>query len=260
MSLSNKPSHHIVAIIQGRMGSSRLPGKVLELIGARPMLAHVVERTRRAKLVDEVIVATTSEADDDPIEVFCSQAGYRCYRGSQFDVLDRFYQAAVLTTADVIVRVTADCPLIDPAVIDLTIQSFYDQKADFSANRLPPPFKRTYPIGLDTEVCSFTALQRAWQEASLAHEREHVMPYLYDVPGRFKVTVVNAERDYGDLRWTVDTPQDLEVLRRLFALLPNPETASWEEVLVVWQAHPEIEAINANVHHKTMFDIDQRGQ
>ncbi len=260
MNVKKNNPDHIVAIIQGRMGSSRLPGKVLKDIAGKPMLAHVVERTARALAVDELIVATTDDPADDPIQAACIQYGYRCYRGSQYDVLDRFYQAACLTKADVIVRITADCPLIDPQVIDLTVAALYEQQADFSANRLPPPFKRTYPIGLDTEVCSFSALQRAWNEARATHEREHVMPYLYEEPGRFKVTVINAEHDFGHLRWTVDTPEDLEVLRALFKLLPDADQAGWLDVLAVWQAHPELEALNASVHHKTMFDVDARGQ
>lgn len=249
----------VVAIIQGRMGSSRLPGKVLKDIAGKSMLAHVVERTARAQSVDAVMVATTDEASDDPIAQACVGLRIACYRGSQYDVLDRFYQAALQAKADVIVRITADCPLIDPQVIDLTVAAFYDQQADFAANRLPPPFKRTYPIGLDTEVCSFAALQRAWREASAQHEREHVMPYLYEEDGRFKVALINAPEDYGHLRWTVDTPEDLEELRAIFALLPDPLTAGWLDVLRTWQAHPEIQELNAAVEHKTMFDIDKRG-
>ncbi len=175
-----------IAIIQGRMNSSRLPGKVLKPIAGRPMLCHVMDRTASAETINEVIVATSDDPSDDPIELTCSREGYLCYRGSQFDVLDRFYQAASLADASVIVRITADCPLIDPGVIDRTVRAFFEQGADFAANRLPPPYKRTYPIGLDVEVCSFTALERAWNEAKLPHEREHVMPYLYDQPGRFK--------------------------------------------------------------------------
>ena len=248
-----------VAIIQARMGSSRLPGKVLKDIGGKPMLLWAVERARRAARVDEVGVATTDDPADDPIAALCTAHGIPVFRGSEFDVLDRFYRAAQAFRADVVVRVTGDCPLIDPGVMDETIAVFFESGADFAANRLPPPFKRTYPIGLDTEVCSFAALQRAWREASAQHEREHVMPYLYEEDGRFKVAVINAPEDYGHLRWTVDTPEDLEELRAIFALLPDPLTAGWLDVLRTWQAHPEIQELNAAVEHKTMFDIDKRG-
>jgi len=258
MSSDLSSTNHVVAIIQGRMSSSRLPGKVLMDIGGQPMLAQVVERVRMAATVDEVIVATTTDSSDDPVAQFCSRRGIPCERGSLFDVLDRFYQAATVHHANVIVRITADCPLVDPWVIDRVVQAFYDTHADFAANRLPPPWKRTYPIGLDVEVCSFAALERAWKEAAEPHQREHVMPYLYDTPDRFHVHVVNAEADYGSLRWTVDTPQDLEALRGLYALLGDRRDFTWQDVLAIWQAHPELERINANVVHKKYDDVDQK--
>jgi spore coat polysaccharide biosynthesis protein SpsF len=175
-----------------------------------------------------------------------------------FDVLDRFYQAAKLFAADIIVRVTADCPVIDPQVIDETIDAFHTHQVDFAANRLPPPWGRTYPIGLDTEVCSFSALEQAWMKARDAHEREHVMPYLYDVLGRFKVFQLNTTPDYGALRWTVDTPEDLEFMQALFALLPDVESFTWLDVLELIRLHPELEAINADVQHKVFNEVDAR--
>jgi spore coat polysaccharide biosynthesis protein SpsF len=247
-----------VALVQARMSSSRLPGKVLKEIHGKPMIARVVERTRQANLVDLVAVATTIDPADDAIEAWCGQSEIPSYRGSMFDVLDRFYQAAKLFSAEVIVRVTADCPVIDPQVIDETIKAFHANKADFAANRLPPPWGRTYPIGLDTEVCSFSALERAWKEASEAHEREHVMPYLYDVDGRFKVFQINTSPDYGALRWTVDTPEDLEFMQSLFTLLSDEESFTWQDVLEVTRLHPELEAINADVQHKVFNDVDER--
>jgi len=252
------PSPRIAAIIQGRMSSSRLPGKILLDIAGQPMLWRVVERVRMARTVDETIVATTTDPSDEPVAKFCQERAILLYRGSLYDVLDRFYQAASLYRADVIVRVTADCPLIDPAVIDRTVTELLETGADFSANRLPPPWKRTYPIGLDTEVCTFAALERAWREARLPHEREHVMPYLYSVPGRFAVRVVDAEQDFGHLRWTVDTPEDLEVVRRLFELLGGRRNFTWQEVLAVWQAHPELAEINAEVRHHKYDEVDER--
>ena len=129
--------------------------------------------------MDEVAVATTTDVSDDPIEAFCKSNKVPVYRGDVFDVLDRYYQAARAFQADVIVRLTADCPLLDPYVVDQTVRRFFADGADFAANRLPPPFKRTFPIGLDTEVCSFAALERAWKEADQKYQREHVMPYLY---------------------------------------------------------------------------------
>ncbi len=256
--MSNQAKPKVVAIIQGRMGSSRLPGKILKEITGKPMLVWVVERARTAALVDEVVFATTTDPSDDPVAELCARRGITCSRGNLYDVLDRYYQAAKAAGADVVVRITADCPLIDPGLIDQTVQAFFETGADFAANRLPPPWKRTFPIGLDTEVCSFAALERAWKEAELPHEREHVMPFLYDTPGRFKLHVINHDPDYGDLRWTVDTPQDLDAVRRLFELLPDPLHATWLEVLEAWRTHPELEAINAGVVHHKFNEVDDR--
>jgi spore coat polysaccharide biosynthesis protein SpsF len=256
MLMQSKP--RIVALVQARMSSSRLPGKVLKEIHHKPMIAWVVERTRMAKWVDAVAVATTTDPADAAIEAWCKASETACYRGSMFDVLDRYYQAAKLYAADVIVRVTADCPLIDPRVIDDTIDAFFTNQADFTANRLPPPWGRTFPIGLDTEVCTSSALQRAWQEAKEAHEREHVMPYLYDVSGRFKVYQVNTSPDYGALRWTVDTPEDLEFIRKIFELLPDSDSFTWLDVLEISHQHPELAVINAAVQHKVFNEVDPR--
>jgi spore coat polysaccharide biosynthesis protein SpsF len=251
---------HTVAIIQARMSSSRLPGKVLQEIAGQPMLAWVVERTRRASSVDEVIVATTTDPADDPVQDFCLARNYAVYRGSMFDVLDRFYGAARQAGADRIVRVTGDCPVIDPQVVDQVVAAFETTGADFACNRLPPPWRRTWPIGLDTEVCSFAGLERAWKEAVLPYEREHVMPYFYDQDGRFKVIVVDHEPDYGALRWTVDTPEDLRLLREIFARLgARPGKAfSWLEVLRLVECEPELALINANVRHKDGTEVDAR--
>ena len=254
----NPAKPRTVCIIQGRMSSSRLPGKILMEIGGKPMLAHVVERARLATLVDEVAVATTTDPSDDAVELLCAQRGYACFRGSLFDVLDRYYQAARAFKADIIVRVTADCPLIDPAVIDRTVQAYFDHQADFAANRLPPPWTRTYPIGMDTEVCSFAVLERAWKEAAQPHEREHVMPYLYEEEGRFRVVTIDAEQDFGHLRWTVDTAEDLAAIRRLFEIFGDREILSWLEVLKIWQQHPEIEGINKSIEHKKYYDVDEK--
>lgn len=247
-----------VALVQARMSSSRLPGKVLKDINGKPMIAWVVERTRKAKSVDYVAVATTIDPADDAIENWCRESKTACYRGSMFDVLDRFYQAGKLYAADIIVRVTADCPVIDPQVVDETVAAFHSQDADFAANRLPPPWGRTFPIGLDTEVCRFSALAKAWKEAKEAHEREHVMPYLYDMPDRFKIYQLNTSPDYGALRWTVDTPEDLEFIRAVFAFLPDTENFTWLDVLAVTMQHPELNAINAEIKHKVFNDVDAR--
>ncbi|MBM3150879.1 MAG: acylneuraminate cytidylyltransferase [Chloroflexi bacterium] len=266
-----------VAIIQGRMSASRLPGKVLRPIAGKPMLERVVERTRRARLVDEVFVATTADASDDPVAEFCQGRGYACWRGSQFDVLDRYYQAARLARAEVIIRITADCPLIDPQLIDLTVSEFYQVKADFAANRLPPPWHRTYPIGLDVEVCAFTGLEQAWREADKPHQREHVMPFfyegipveaahtnrpvsLYTSPRGFRVLYLNHDPDLGAMRWTVDTPEDLDLLNCIYDRFNGRDDFSWQEILALFQREPQLAQVNAAVHHKAYNDLDQRAR
>ncbi len=271
----------VVAIIQARMSATRLPGKVLLDIAGEPMLARVVERTQRSRWVDQVVVATSNDQSDDAIEAFCVQRKYPCFRGNLHDVLDRYYQAAVYSSASVVVRITADCPIIDPDVIDHTLLAFYDQGPssisrnhpilakrdlpnngftpawDFAANRLPPPWKRTFPIGLDTEVCTFSALESAWRDANQPHQREHVMPYLYEDDRKFRVLLVNHEPDYGEMRLTVDTPKDLELLRSIYERFSGADNFSWYEVLDLLRVEPELGEVNANVRHKDYSDFER---
>ena len=247
-----------VAILQARMSSSRLPGKVLLEAGGRIILERMVERVRRSQMLDEVVVATTVDPSDDVLAEYCQSHGIEFTRGSLNDVLDRYYQAALQYRAQIIVRLTGDCPLVDPMLMDDVVNALITEQADFACNRLPPPFTRTYPIGLDVEAVTFGALERAWREASEKHEREHVMPYLYEVPGRFKVVQLNYTEDLGSLRWTLDTPQDLEFLRAVYASLDNRNDFSWLEVLKLVQEHPELAEINAGVKHKSMYDTDAR--
>jgi spore coat polysaccharide biosynthesis protein SpsF len=245
----------VVAIVQARMGSTRLPGKVLAEIAGEPMLVRTVERARLAKTVDDLLVATTQTAADDAVEALCRARGYAVYRGSTEDVLDRYYRAAVQASADVIVRLTADCPLLDPALVDLAVQVFLDAAppADLVVNRLPGA--RTFPIGLDVEVVSFRALERAWREAVEPNQREHVLPFLYDPPGRFRVVRLDAGHDYGSLRWTVDSPEDLEFVRQVYARLEARRDFGWRDVLALVQAEPALAEINAQVWHKTHRDV-----
>src|SRR5918996_2311358 len=173
----------VVAIIQGRMSSSRLPGKILADIAGQPMLQRVFIRTSRAATVTETIFATTTDPSDGPVAEYCDFSGIPFTRGSLFDVLDRYYQTAKQAKADVVVRVTADCPVLDPGLIDKVVNTLLetgDSRFDFVANRLPPPFHRTYPIGLDVEVCTFKVLEKAWKESTETFHREHVMPYFYE--------------------------------------------------------------------------------
>jgi spore coat polysaccharide biosynthesis protein SpsF len=270
-----------VAIIQGRMSSSRLPGKVLLDIAGKPMLQHVIERTQLAQTLDGVIVATTTDSSDDPVASFAASIGIPFTRGSLHDVLDRYYQAAKAHQADVIVRITADCPVIDPDVIDQIVRLITESAStDFSCNRLPPPFTRTFPIGLDVEVCTFAALERAWKESTEVFHREHVMPFLYEgttfernaqyalsdtyfvLRGRsqrdFSIAQLHHAPDYGSLRWTVDTPEDLAFIREIFARFGEKPNFTWYDVLEIVQKNPELAEINAGIRHKTMTEIDHR--
>jgi spore coat polysaccharide biosynthesis protein SpsF len=265
----------VVAIIQGRMSSSRLPGKILADIAGQPMLTRVYTRTSRAKTLDEVIFATTTDASDDPVAEYCDFSGIPFTRGSLFDVLDRYYQTALQAKADVIVRITADCPVIDPELIDNVVKAVISDQssADFAANRLPPPWTRTYPIGLDVEACTFKALKKAWKEAKEPQHREHVMPFFYEgvklitenrslqtgtSPRGFNITLLHHTTDFGDYRWTVDTPEDLEFMREVYSRLDGRDDFTWKEVLDLVHDNPELPKINADVQHKTLKDIDKR--
>ena len=165
------------------------------------------------------------------MKITASRIRFLVYRGSEHDVLDRYYQTAKEYNADVIVRLTADCPVLDPGVIDRLVNEFIKADVDFAANRLPPPFKRTYPIGLDAEICTFSALEKAWHEAEAKHEREHVMPYFYEEPGRFNILQIDNDVDYGYLRWTVDTEEDLALVRKIFSAFDGRLDFGFSDIL-----------------------------
>lgn len=262
MNFQNPIPEKVVAIIQARMGSSRLPGKVLIDIAGEAMLGHVVKRCQRAASVDQVIVATSDDPSDNAVENFCLAQGYNLFRGSLHDVLDRYYQAAKQYKATIIVRITADCPLIDPDVIDQVVGGLFNGQSmpqwDFAANRLPPPWKRSFPIGLDVEVCTFAALEKAWKEGKEMHQREHVMPYLYEQEGRFRVLVLDHEPDYGHLRWTVDTSKDLALIRQIYARFDGRDDFSWLEVINLFEMEPMLAEINASVVPKRVDEVDER--
>ena len=248
-----------LAIIQARMSSSRLPGKVLMDICGEPMLKRVIERVHLAKSIDQIVVATSTNPTDDEIQLWCEKHSLNCFRGSMQDVLDRYYYAASGYDPKWVARITADCPVIDPGLINATIRACVEKNVDFTANRLPPPFHRTYPIGLDVEVSTFAALKRAWQEAKTQAEREHVFPYLYDEPGRFKIHILNHEPDYGSLRWTVDTAEDLKLIREIYQRFQPRIDFGWEEILQLVEREPELMQINSATRHKNYMDVDTRG-
>ncbi|MGA8617152.1 MAG: glycosyltransferase family protein [Candidatus Sulfotelmatobacter sp.] len=248
--MKSKSTHSkVVAIIQARMGSTRLPGKVLTEIHGHPMLWHVVRRTRAAKTLDQVIVATTTEPADDAIVAFCSEHGVVFFRGSEMDVLDRYYQAARQHDAHIIVRITADCPLIDPEIIDKTVRAFLSENPDYASNSIV----RCYPRGLDTEVISLQALQSAWHEARKGYQRTHVTPYIYEDPGRFRTLSVSGDEDWSAYRWTVDTPEDLEFVRAIYSR-GEGKNFLLSDVLQLIQREPELAEINRSVAQKALHE------
>lgn len=225
-----------VAIIQARMGATRLPGKVAKRIVGIPMLEHMLRREKMSRTLDELVVATTNKSEDDAVEAMAKICGVSVYRGSEHDVLDRYYQAAKEAKADIVVRVTGDCPLHYSDLIDETVEHFLAAKVDYG--RSPS----NYPEGLDTEVFTFAALERAWREAKLPSEREHVTPYLYTHPELFVCDSewTPARGEFQGMHWSVDTPQDFAFVTRIFeALYPHNQKFKKEEVLVLLQEHPE---------------------
>jgi spore coat polysaccharide biosynthesis protein SpsF len=263
----------VIAIIQGRMSSSRLPGKILAEIAGQPMLQRVFTRTSRAASVTETVFATTTDPSDDPVAEYCDFSAMPFTRGSLYDVLDRYYQTARQAKADFVVRVTADCPVIDPGLIDDVVNTLLEDEYDFVCNRLPPPWPRTYPIGLDIEACSFKTLKEAWQVAKEPQHREHAMPYFYEgvaltrqsrtletgvSPRGYRIAVLHHTTDFGDYRWTVDTAEDLEFMRQIYSRFDGRDDFSWKDVLDLVHNEPHLMRINAAVKHKTLRDIDER--
>jgi spore coat polysaccharide biosynthesis protein SpsF len=230
-----------VGIIQARMGSTRLPGKVLRDLAGEPMLSRVVERTRRARSLDEIVVATSHLQADDRIESLCCERGWAFYRGSERDVLSRYYEAAKKFEADIVVRVTSDCPLIDAVLIDDHVERLKAGwcEVDFVTNMM----QQTFPLGLAVEAMPMDVLVRMHRMSGTAELREHVTTLAYVAPERFKIEHVLHTADLSSMRWTVDTAEDLEFVRRIFEYF-GQDRFSWQEVLPVLEMHPEWEEIN----------------
>ena len=208
-------SSNVIVIIQARMGSSRLPGKSLADIEGQPMLARVVERVLKAEIPDLVIVATSNLKQDDPIVSLCHYRKWPIFRGSEDNVLDRYFRCMTQYKGSIVIRVTADCPLIDPELIDQVIQKLFDTRTNYCSNVAP----RTYPKGLDVEAFTGAALSKIWRDAKDDDEKEHVTLYVHNHPDQFSISNVSATRDYSSHRWTVDTRDDLERVRRIFQIM-----------------------------------------
>jgi spore coat polysaccharide biosynthesis protein SpsF len=230
-------------VVQARMGSTRLPGKVLKDIAGRPMLSYQMERLRRVKRAERIVVATTDQPADDAVERFCQKEKIACVRGSEHDVLARYHLAIERFPADVVVRITADCPLIDPAIVDEAIAAY---EPDYVSNML----EKTYPYGMAVEVFSAQALREAHREAKDPAEREHVTPFIWRRPQRYRLKSLTIAPNLSHHRWTVDTPEDFELVSRLLKTLKPHFTL--QDVLAVLDEHPDWCAINAHVEQKAL--------
>jgi len=241
---------NVVAIVQARMGSTRLPGKVLQDLAGQSMLARVVRRVERASHVDQVVVATSTSPADEAIVAECARLGIATFGGAEQDVLDRYYRAANHWRAGVIVRITADCPLIEPQLVDEVVAAFLDARPDYASNTLA----RSYPRGLDTEVMAMAALARAWAEAAEPYQRIHVTPYFYQNPELFTLLSVRQAGDDSQQRWTVDTAEDLAFVRQIYERLGSSGEFHWQEVLDLLDREPGLMALNRDVQQKALHE------
>ena len=243
----------VVAIIQARMGSTRLPGKVMKEILGKPVILWDLDRIFLSKLIDEIVVAVPYGKENDVIVDTIKEYNDKIVttRGSEDDVLDRYYQAAVQTNADVVVRITSDCPLIDPVVIDNVIEQFLDDDCDYCSNSLT----RTYPRGLDTEVFSFKSLEEVWNEAKKDYEREHVTPYIIENPDKFKLLNVANDIDLSHLRWTLDTKDDFEFIGAVYkSIYPKKQLFLMDDILELLDKEPELIEINRHIEQKQVHE------
>jgi len=246
-----KPKFKIGAIIQARMTSTRLPGKVLMDIEGKPMLWHVVNRLKFSEKLDDIILAIPNTKKNNILEKFAKDNKVKYFRGSEEDVLSRYYKTAKKFKCDLIVRITSDCPLIDPQIVDLVIEKHLKLNADYTSNTL----KRTFPRGLDVEVFNFKVLKKAQKEAKEDYQREHVTPYIYKNPEIFKIQNIKAERRlrYLEIRLTVDTKKDLRLIREIYKRLYKPKKIFYtEEIINLLNNHKELVRINEKVRQKSL--------
>ena len=237
-------------IIQARMGSTRLPGKVLMPLGGKPALPRLIERVSAATTVDGIVLATSGLPSDDPSAAYCTENGLPCVRGSESDVLARYLLALEAHPSEIVVRITGDCPLMDPAIIDRLVTTLREHPSapDYHSNTIAP---RMIPHGLDVEIFRAEALRRAGREAIAPEEREHVTPYIYRNPQIFTILRANHPEDISHHRWTLDTPEDYRFLDKVLSALA-PGAFSWRDTLEVLEKNPEWTAINATVTQKKL--------
>ena len=232
----------VTAIIQARMTSTRLPGKVMLEVLGKPLLGYLVERLADAARIDRIVVATTTNPEDDIVAEFSRKAGLDLFRGSEHNVLERYTRAATVYQADHILRITADCPLIDPVLVDALVDFYFKGEFDYALNCEPP----TLPDGLDAEVFSFAVLQQTHENATLPSEREHVTPYMRKHPEIFSIGRWRNAQDWSHLRWTVDEPEDFHFVSRVIkALYYQNQHFGTADVLALLAENPTLGTINA---------------
>lgn len=241
----------IAAIVQARTGSTRLPNKVFKNLCGKPLIWHIVNRLKYSKKIDKIILATTVNENDNILEEWANENRIDCFRGDEFDVLERYFQAAKFYHVDTIVRITADDPFKDAVVIDGVIELFERKKLDFAYNNNPP----TYPEGLDTEVFTYEALERAANNALDPFEREHVTQYLYRNVNLFKQACLKYSMDLSYLRWTIDTQKDWEMVEIIYKkLYTNENYFSMDDILDLLKSEPDISRVNSSVKRSAMYD------
>lgn len=235
----------IYAIIQARMGSTRLPGKVLMDLLGKPVLEHVIDRLKQSQYINQIIVATSDNEGNEEILDLCDLKNVLCFRGSEDDVLNRFYQACIyfnIKPDDILIRITADCPVIDYEIVDKTIKLHLDENNDYTSNTMPC----TYPDGLDCEIFSFEILTKAWKNANLSSEREHVTLYIKNHPEIFKLGGLTNDVDYSDLRWTLDEKEDFILINEIYEnLYCKNEFFKMDDIIELLEDKPELNDINS---------------
>ncbi len=239
------------AIIQARCGSTRFPNKVFADIDGRPLLFHVVDRLKYCKLIDDIIIATTIDSKDDSIAEWCNSFGVRYYRGSEEDVLNRYYNASKLFPSDFIVRITADDPFKEPSVIDEVVNKLIDENLDLVTNNFPP----TFPEGLDCEAFTFETLRTMEKTATDSFDREHVTQFVYRNPERFRIGNVSFEKNLSKFRWTIDTMEDYEMIKAIYSRRKTKKGTIllMKEILEILSDNPDIYRINSSVKRSAMY-------
>ncbi len=243
---------NILCISQARMTSTRLPGKILKTVCGRTLLDYHVSRLQQSKLIDRLVIATTENLTDDPVEYYCVAKKIACVRGSEDDVLSRYAQALQEYPADIIVRVTSDCPLIDPVLLDQVIRYYLDHRDRYDYVTLADA---DYPRGLDVEVFSRNSLETAHAEAKASHEREHVTPYIYGEGSPFRCATFPSREKSGHHRWCVDEPADFDLISKILTSFAGRDDFSWQECLALVAGNPDWFALNSDVKQKTLPEV-----